>query len=599
MPGESSIAGFGIALAVLLLVTTVLSIGWARRWEREAAEESRVQQVVTVGEMLVGHMETLLAGGDGSAVRRMVINAAHRYELIRCRVVTNDGRVFADIDPRTHEIDTLVSAKANGDDRVYGVVNEGGVLNWTHQISDRGEPVGLLEIEAGVLESGVGRWNYPLGIGVAGLVTLGVFLVLYRRARRRLRTSSVIRDALLCLRDDDRSDEVYKLDEALGEEARVWNGLLEQIRELRAQSVDRRLNAALDSADKPNSDLHLACDTMPDGLLLMDRNQQIIYANGAASVFVKLPREGILGKQLQAVLDDPRVISATQRVQERKGSARGIVELDQRETGSGGVLRIIARPVRQSDSATAMIIIQDVTQLRIAQESHNAFLTQAVHELRTPLTNIRLHVELVIEQGGSDPSMQTECLNVINSESGRLERIVSDMLSVAEIEAGALALVEDDVHMEAILNQLQKDHGAQAREKQIALSVQLPPKMPLVRGDQEKIQLALHNLVGNAIKYTPAGGSVMVEAEPIGDKLHVRVIDTGFGIGQDDQKHIFDKFYRAKDERIQNEIGSGLGLSLAAELMRMHAGEITFESELHKGSTFTLTMPLEPTHAVA
>ena len=113
-----------------------------------------------------------------------------------------------------------------------------------------------------------------------------------------------------------------------------------------------------------------------------------------------------------------------------------------------------------------------------------------------------------------------------------------------------------------------------------------------IKGDRDKINVALHNLLGNALKYTPAGGQVTVNVSIEKNVLGVEFIDTGFGISEEDQKRIFDKFYRAKDPRIGKIVGTGLGLTLAREVMRLHGGDITVDSQLDKGSTFTLTLPI-------
>jgi two-component system sensor histidine kinase VicK len=123
------------------------------------------------------------------------------------------------------------------------------------------------------------------------------------------------------------------------------------------------------------------------------------------------------------------------------------------------------------------------------------------------------------------------------------------------------------------------------------LSFNLPPKLPVIKGDRDKILVALHNLIGNALKYTPEGGKATVSVEVREGRLVVDVADTGIGIGPDDIGRVFDKFYRAKDARVGKIQGTGLGLTLAREVARLHGGDIEVESQLDKGSTFTLTLP--------
>ena len=238
-----------------------------------------------------------------------------------------------------------------------------------------------------------------------------------------------------------------------------------------------------------------------------------------------------------------------------------------------------------------MVIVEDVTQQRAADAARDAFVAQATHELRTPLTNIRLYLEMLLE-GEADAAEQERSLNVISQESRRLERMVGDMLSVAEIEAGSLKMHVDDVRLDQLLAELENDYQAQAAEARITLAFDLPPKLPVLRGDRDKIALCLHNLIANALKYTPAGGQVVVTAEDREDAFSVRVSDTGLGIAAEERERIFQKFYRAKDERIATVTGTGLGLALAREVARLHGGDITVDSEVNRGSTFTMTIPV-------
>jgi two-component system sensor histidine kinase VicK len=197
-----------------------------------------------------------------------------------------------------------------------------------------------------------------------------------------------------------------------------------------------------------------------------------------------------------------------------------------------------------------------------------------------------------MEDGDNDAALRGKALNVINQEARRLERIVGEMLSVSEIEAGQLRIKTDDVRLDVLFDELKGDYSAQAEDKQIKLSFNLPPKLPVIRGDRDKIVMAMHNLIGNALKYTAKGGSVSVNVKADGKQLLFSVNDTGIGISEDEAERIFERFYRAKDPRVEKITGTGLGLTLAREVIRLHGGDVTVESELNKGSTFTLTLPI-------
>ena len=213
-----------------------------------------------------------------------------------------------------------------------------------------------------------------------------------------------------------------------------------------------------------------------------------------------------------------------------------------------------------------MITVEDITQQRVAEQARNSFVAQATHELRTPLTNMRLYLEAALDDVEKDPVALAKSLNVLNIETRRLERMVGEMLSVAEIEAGSLKLKTDDVRLDAVFAELESDYQPQAVEKKIALKFDLPPKFPVIIGDRDRLMLAMHNIIANALKYTLAGGNVVVTVKIEGKKLTVSVVDSGIGIEEKEQSLIFDKFYRAKDPRVGKITGTGLGLALCARL---------------------------------
>ena len=141
------------------------------------------------------------------------------------------------------------------------------------------------------------------------------------------------------------------------------------------------------------------------------------------------------------------------------------------------------------------------------------------------------------------------------------------------------------------MDELKLDYDELARNKDITFTLELPPKLFVLHADRDKLTMALHNLVGNAFKYTPAGGFVTVSVRQDESGLNVSVSDNGIGIRPEDQNRIFEKFYRVQDQRVSRISGSGLGLSLAREVIRLHGGQLTVQSEPDRGSTFTLSIP--------
>jgi PAS domain S-box-containing protein len=595
--GEAFIASAGIAMAVILLGGMAASAWWSAQTQRVAMQAARARQVESAAAMLAASAESMLGSGDVTALRRLVLEAASRHRLGLCRIVLPDGGVIADAEPARIDAVALPEPWPTSNPASAAMLSASavGTDQLVHRVSLRvpGRGAARLEIDAPPAEPLRGAyWDVQAGAGGIGSVALLCMWLVYRRLRAKLAGITGVREALLALHEGEQQTAALTVNGAFGLEAQAWNRLLEERHQLRQDEAANRAREALGSRRGSASGLDGACDAMAQGLVLVDDRLSVRYANGAAAVFLRSERDALTGVAIEKVIANAEVAAALRAAAEgtlRHGSVFEQERID--SDGGKGLLRFTVRRVRQNDSASAMLTIEDVTQQRVAEEARHAFVAQATHELRTPLTNIRLYVETALDEGAQDEQVRAQCMNVVNSEVRRLERIVGDMLSVAEIEAGSLKLVRDDVRLREVVQQLEADYAPQAADKNVTLSFELPPKLPVIQGDRDKLTLALHNLIANAVKYTPSGGRVTVTVTESDGRVTVEVADTGIGISRDDVEHVFDRFYRARDERIKDITGSGLGLALAREVARLHGGDITVESELNKGSRFVLTLP--------
>jgi len=454
-------------------------------------------------------------------------------------------------------------------------------------------------LTAGVAASGWWAWQARQGEllklqAVLCLLCAGnlAMVLLHRRLRKRFGSMRAIRRALLAADRGEVGSASLSVSSDLGPEGAAWNKLLEEIEQLRNRVVAERATQMLGLAHSADRELRGALDVLPHGMILVDDKMCIKYANGAAAVLLAAKRDEMPGADLAGFIPYPDVLNSIKAIVDGRVARRSAVEAERRRGGNFQALRFNVRLMRRGDEASAMIAIEDITQQRIAAESRDAFVAQATHELRAPLTNIRMYVETAMEASRDDAVTRGKCLNVINQETRRLERIVGEILSISQMEAGSFTLQLDDVRLRPVLEELKSNYEAQARDKRIAMDFDLAPDLGVIRGDRDKIVLALQNLLSNAIKYTPAPGNVRVAAEVKKDQLVVEVSDTGIGVSEEDVRRIFEKFYRAGDQRVEKIPGSGLGLAIAREVIRLHGGDITVESEQGKGSRFTLTLPV-------
>ncbi|MAE66191.1 MAG: hypothetical protein CMJ18_18125 [Phycisphaeraceae bacterium] len=447
-----------------------------------------------------------------------------------------------------------------------------------------------LQGAAALLDAGA-AWKTYLGAGVITAVVAVVSVLLTIRFVSPLRAMAFIRQSLMAAHEGETAPDVVTVRDDLGLEADAWNGLMNRLHRQLGDDARQRFEESLVEQRRTSSDLDGAFDAIWQGLIIVDSGLNARYANGAAGVLLQARQEQIVGAPIDRVIEDAQVLDAIRGAMGGAMRQRRTFEIERTNEQEAGMLRISVRPVRRTDPDSVIVMIEDITQLRAAEDARHAFVAQATHELRTPLTNIRLYVESLLEDD-SDTLERAKSINIINQEARRLERIVGDMLSVAEIEAGSLQLACDDVRLDDVFEQIEGDFRAQAAEKSLALAFELPPKLPVIRGDRDKVVLAVHNLVGNALKYTPAGGSVTVRVEVDDQQLTVMVEDTGIGISAEEQSKVFEKFFRSADCRVSDVTGSGLGLALAQQVIRMHGGDIAVASEVDVGTTFTLSLPV-------
>jgi signal transduction histidine kinase len=224
------------------------------------------------------------------------------------------------------------------------------------------------------------------------------------------------------------------------------------------------------------------------------------------------------------------------------------------------------------------------------------FVADASHELRTPLTSIQGYTKLLQRRRGEiDQQLLSEALQTISDESGRLIRLVSDLLQLARADAGQAIIGQMDIIDLRDVLQSVEDTVTVIAPEQIEIQFIIPQKPVWVLADGDKLKQVFLNLTNNAIKATQGGGKVTVTLRSSNNQAIVRIIDTGIGIAPADQQRIFDRFYRVERSRTRSKLyggGTGLGLAIALTIIKAHGGTIELESELNKGSTFTVRLPI-------
>ncbi|HEY9205125.1 MAG TPA: ATP-binding protein [Candidatus Methanoperedens sp.] len=214
------------------------------------------------------------------------------------------------------------------------------------------------------------------------------------------------------------------------------------------------------------------------------------------------------------------------------------------------------------------------------------FISLVSHELRTPLSAVRTSAEILQSEEKVNPDVQKELFAIIIRNIDRQTQLINDILDLSKIEAGKMEFKLEQVDFREIAGVTLENIGQLALKKNIIISMGLPDKLSPVFADREKLIIVLSNLLGNALKFTPEGGSILLSAKEDQDSIEVRVKDTGIGIEKEELEKIFYKFYQVETTSQRKIGGSGLGLSLSRGIIRAHGSELCVESEPGKGSTF-------------
>jgi signal transduction histidine kinase len=240
----------------------------------------------------------------------------------------------------------------------------------------------------------------------------------------------------------------------------------------------------------------------------------------------------------------------------------------------------------------AIANVRDITEQKIEEEMQSTFFSVISHELKTPVSIIKGYAETLARQDANwSREVIQDGLQVIVEEADRLARQIQDLLDASRLQAGGMRLEMSDWPLGPLAAQVAERFAPQAGV-QITFELRIPPDLPAVHADYERIREVLENLVSNAVKYSPDGGTIRIAARSDGDKAIISVSDQGIGISNEEQQKLFRRFYRVDNRLRRSTQGAGLGLFLARAVVEGHGGRIWVESQPGRGSRFSFTLPL-------
>ena len=377
-----------------------------------------------------------------------------------------------------------------------------------------------------------------------------------------------------------------------------WNRVVDMTDRSRRATDGEDLNARLGqaiAARRQNEHVEIL-QNLSEGIAVTDMEGRITFANRAIATLLGTDptAKPLEGTPLSDYLAGDLPPEELHGLFDPESNSRGAIsELRPAGEQSQRVLRIARQPLRGQRSKGQVWTLRDVTQQKLADAMRDQFIDTATHELRTPLSNIKAYAETLATCETIEIEQQKEFCNIINSEVTRLARFVDDLLSISSMEVGSLLADRQKVDIGRLFEEVIAKVQPLLQQKELKFEARLPAKMGSMELDKDKMVAVLVNLLGNAAKYTPTGGHVALKVTLDDTQLLIAVEDTGIGIPLNEQPNVFEKFFRGSNPYVQQEAGTGLGLSLAREVVRMHGGDITVESVVEQGSTFLVTIPLE------
>lgn len=304
----------------------------------------------------------------------------------------------------------------------------------------------------------------------------------------------------------------------------------------------------------------------------------------------------------QSLLNDFQSVisSRTPITRELIVSDEGITVITPGQTPPPGsspmILRLSIAPIEDGNQHTvgAVALFRDITQSERLEQTRREYVANVSHEMRTPLTALRGLIEPLRDGMVRDEATRMRYYNIMMRETMRLSRLISDLMELSRLQSGQLSLKLEKVRLGPLLEDLAEKYRSKAEDSDLIFTVDAPDSLPPVLGNDDRIEQVLVILLDNAMKYTPsqsadgAPGQVRLEAEETSGYVRLRVRDNGLGISESDLPHIFERFYKV--DKAHSGMGSGLGLSIAHEIVQRMGQSLTVDSELGKGSVFTLTV---------
>ena len=513
---------------------------------------------------------------------------------VRITVLTKDGVIVDDIGKNLYSpnketkmiLRDLATQKNNGEFPILVTEKENGMLYYsTLLVSSPEQPERHL-----VVSTHSKQWFVIQNqIWVLLFVTLGLSLlvILWLASRMTNRYTRPIESATKVAIDLASGDYHARTYETTHEETSKLNSSI--------NILARNLQEMMKVNEIQQERLMTLIENMGSGLVLIDQKGRVIILNRTFRELFKIPeleKEKIIYYEIIPFTEIQSVVEEI-FVTEKKIKKQITLPFK----SGNKYFELYATPIfgNQNEWNGVVLVFHDITELKKLEQTRKDFVANVSHELRTPITSIKGFSETLLDGAMSDEETLKTFLEIILKESDRVQSLVKDLLDLSKIEQTGFQLYEREFNAHDLLNEVKTILTGRAKSKSIEIVIEGPERFPLY-GDPDRLKQVLINLVNNSISYTHEDGMVILSVVNRKKIAEIRVNDNGVGMNANELPRIFERFYRVDKDRSRNSGGTGLGLAIVKHIVEAHNGYVNIESEVGKGTTVIVSLPLEKNH---
>ena len=597
---KSDRIGLVIVVASLVAIAAIGYLVFKQQHEDNLADTRR--QGVSLVRVLAGvPLEQLKPGGEQQSVLNVLRHGANTDDFAYLSIVDKDGRTLNEVTADGQLVPPAsVPAEPSSwlGDQIHTLPRSGErIIEFHAPLLDDGELTGFVRLGYHYPAFGLGLNQVPFLAAVALPVFLLVplFYALLRLEIKPLRAASDEIGRVLDGQSFNRL-EIAATGE-LGDFMQRFNHFVERAGE-KIGDLERDQQQLITSTKLltyRKNRIETVLETLPEAVLILDEAGAITFANTKLASMFNVSQERILSQSPQQWCDNPDVLQLLSKLNK---DSRGITFSDtlrfnlntQAEQAIVTKTYPLFAPNKPSSAIGTLIIFRDETKEALARQARSDFVAHLSHELKSPLNVLSLYSETMLTDAGRSEEFRVEAANVISEEVSRLNTLITGLLSMTQIENGSLTPDKRLVKLTDVAKAAFDEAKGLATDKRITFKLDVPREMNPVSVDKDLIRIAITNLLSNAVKYNRDDGTIELKVHETDDAVQIRVADSGIGIDEDAAAKIFDKFYRADDERVQAIGGHGLGLALTKQIIELHHGSLSLDRDRAEGTEFIINL---------